>query len=110
MGKVSKFTHFPLEPRCEEYYFLGQVVADFEFGLYSILTDSLETPELDAFFDKPDTMTSSVTYGFLCLVSTISDNSKPQLAPSIKCHKLCFEARVLVLPYHTTGRQNVYLN
>ena len=45
-GKVSSLTHFPLEPGCEGYAFLDQAVADFEQGLDSILTDSLETPKL----------------------------------------------------------------
>ena len=46
-GKVSSLTHFPLEPRCEDYAFLDQAVADFKQGLDSILNDSLETPDLD---------------------------------------------------------------
>ena len=46
-GKVSSLTHFPLEPGCEDFAFLDQAVADFEQGLDSILTDSLETPDLD---------------------------------------------------------------
>ena len=46
-GKVSSLTHFPLEPGCEDYAFLDQAVADFEQGLDSILSDSLETPDLD---------------------------------------------------------------
>ena len=82
-GKVSSLTHFPLEPECEDYAFLDQVVADFEQGLDSILTDSLKTLELDTSLDEPDIITSSVSSGFLHLVSTLSDNSKPQLVPSI---------------------------
>ena len=46
-GKVSSLTHFALEPGCEDYAILDQAVADFEQGLDSILTDSLETLELD---------------------------------------------------------------
>ena len=42
-GKVSSLTHFPLEPGCEDYAFLDQAVGDFEQGLDSILTDSLDT-------------------------------------------------------------------
>ena len=49
-GKVSSLTHFPLEPGCEDYAFFDQAVADFEQGLDSILTDSLQTPELDTSF------------------------------------------------------------
>ena len=64
-GKVSPLTHFPLEPGCENYAFLDQAVADFEQGLDSILTDSLETPELDTSLDEPDAITSSVSSGFL---------------------------------------------
>ena len=53
-GKVSSLTHFPLEPGCEDYAFLDQAVADFEQGLDSILTDSLETLELDTSLEEPD--------------------------------------------------------
>ena len=97
-GKVSSLTHFPLEPGCEDYAFLDQAVADFEQGLDSILTDSLETPELDTSLDEPDAVTSSVSSGLLCSVSTLSDNSKLQLAPSIQTHKLWCQARALLAP------------
>ena len=97
-GKVSSLTHFPLEPGCEDYAFLDQAVADFEQGLDSILTDSLKTLELDTSLDEPDVITSSVSSGFLCSVSTLSDNSKPQLAPSIHTHKLRCKARALLAP------------
>ena len=73
-GKVSSLTHSPLEPGCEDYAFLDQAVADFKQGLDSILTDSLETLELDTSLEEPNAITSSVSSGFLCLVSTISDN------------------------------------
>ena len=58
--------------------FLDQAVADVELGLDPILTDSLKTPELDTFLEEPDAIaSSSVSSGFLHLVSTLSDNSKP---------------------------------
>ena len=98
-GKVSSLTHFPLEPGFEDYAFLDQAVDDFEQGLDSILTDSLETLELDTSLEEPDTVTSSsVSSRFLHLVSTLSDNSKPQLAPSIHTHKLWCQARALLAP------------
>ena len=97
-GKVSSLTHFPLEPGCEDYAFLDQAVADFEQGLDSILTDSLETPELDTSLEEPDAITSSVSSGFLYSVSTLSDNSKLQLAPSIHTCKLWCQARALLAP------------
>ena len=46
-GKVSTLTHFTLELVSNDYSFLDQAMADFEQGLDSILTNSLETPELD---------------------------------------------------------------
>ena len=52
--------------------------------LVLILTDSIETPELDTSFNEPDAITSSVSSGFLCSVNTISDTSKLQLAPNIR--------------------------
>ena len=72
-------------------------MADFEQGLDSILTISLElTPELDASLDEPDAIPSSVSSGFLCLVSTVSNNSKLQLTPSIRSCKLWCMARSLL--------------
>ena len=94
-GKVSSLTHFPLEPGCEDYVFLDQAVADFKQGLDCILTDSLKMPELDTSLEEPDAITSSS--GFLHSVNTLSDNSKPQLTPSI--HTLNCGARLgLFLP------------
>ena len=95
---MSSLTHFPLEPGCEDYAFLDQAVADFEQGLDSILTDSLETLDLDTSLQESDAITSSVSSGFLHSVSTISDNSKPQLAPSIHTCKLWCQARALLTP------------
>ena len=97
-GKVSSLTHFPLESGCEDYAFLDQAVADFEQGLDSILTDSLKTPELDTSLKEPDAITSSVSSGFLPSVNTLSDNSKPQLAPSIHTCKPWCQARALLAP------------
>ena len=71
-GKVSSLTHFPLELGWEDYSFFDQAMADFDQGLDSILTNSLETPKLDTSFDEPDAITFSVSSGFLCLVSTLS--------------------------------------
>ena len=48
--------------------------------------------------DEPDVITSSVSSGFLCLVSTASDTSKPQLVPHIRSHKLWFQTRALLSP------------
>ena len=97
-GKVSSLTHFPLELGCEDYSFLDQAVADFEQGSDSILTNSVETPELDTSLGEPDASTSSVSCGFLCSVSTFSDTSKLQLASSIRSHKLWCQARALLSP------------
>ena len=95
-GKVFSLTHCPLELGCEDYSFLDQAVAEFEQGLDSILANSLETPELDTSLAEPDAITSSVSSGFLCLVSTLSDYSKLQLAPSIRSCKLWCQARALL--------------
>ena len=97
-GKVTSLTHFPLEPGFEDYAFFVQAVADFKQGLDYILTDSLKTLELDTFLEEPDAITSSVSSGFLCSVSSISDNSKLQLAPSIWTHKLGCQTRALLAP------------
>ena len=85
---------------------MDQAVADFEQGLDSILTDSLEILELDTSVQEPDAITSSVPSEFICLVSTLSDNSKPQLAPSICTHKLWCKARGSSCPC-VSGYQDV---
>ena len=97
-GKVASLTHFPLEPGCEDYAFLDQAVPDFEQGLDSILTNSLETLDLDTSLQESDAITSSVSSGFLHSVSTVSDNSKLQIAPTIRTHKLWCQARALLAP------------
>ena len=54
---------------------------------------------MDTSLEEPDAVTSSsVSSGFLHLVSTLSDNSKLQLAPSIHTHKLWCQARALLAP------------
>ena len=96
---MSSLTHFPLEPGREDYAFLDQAVADFKQGLDSILTDSLDTPELNTSLEEPDAVTSSsVPSGFLHLGSSLSDNSKLLLAPSICTCKLWCHARALLAP------------
>ena len=98
-GKVSSLIHFRLEPGCDNYSFLDQEIVDFIQGLDSILTDYVETPELDSSFEKPDIATSSVFSGFLHSISTISDTSKLQLPLSIKSHNCAFACII--------GRQQV---
>ena len=105
--KVSTLTHFPLELGCEDYSFLDQAMADFEQGLDSILTGSLETPELDVSLDEPDAIPSLVSSGFLHLVNTLSDNSKVQLAHSIRSHKLWCQARALLAPVPLATKMSV---
>ena len=50
--------------------------------------DSFETLEQDVSFDGPDAIASLVSLEFLLSLCTLSDSSKPEFAPSIKCHKL----------------------
>ena len=61
-------------------------MADFEQGLDSILTDSIETSELDKSFDEADVITSSDCSEFFYLVSNDSDTSQKLLAFSIRSH------------------------
>ena len=98
MGKVSSLTHCPLEPGCENYSFLDQGMADFEQGVNSILTNSVETLGLDASLKKPDIVLLLVSSGFLHSIITISYTSKPQLASSIKSHWFWCLARALLIP------------
>ena len=86
--KVSKLNHFPLEPSCEDYSFFDQEVEDFKESLDSILMESIDTPGMDPYLDEADAMPSSVSSGFIYFVSTGSDTSILQFAPSIKSCKL----------------------
>ena len=81
-------------------------MADFEQGLDSILTDSPEKPKLGTSVDEPDAITSSVSSGFLHWVSILSDNSKVQLAPSIRSHKLWCQARALLAPVSLAAKMS----
>ena len=83
---------------------MNQAVEDFEHGLDSILTDSVSTPELDEFLDENDAIPSSVSSGSLHLISTVSDTTRPQLAPSIEFQKLWCQARALLLPVQQAGK------
>ena len=83
-------------------------MADFEQGLDSMLTNSLETSKLDAFMDEPDAIPSSVSSGSLCLVSTLSNNSKLQLAPSIRSCKLWCQGRALLAPVPLATKMSAF--
>ena len=105
--QVDKFTHtwsveqfvacphIILGSLVRYYSFLDQTVANFKQGLDSILTNSLETPELDTSLDETDAITSSVSSGFLHMISTLSENSKSQLSPSIRSCTLLTSPRLL---------------
>ena len=103
MSIVFTLTHFPLELGSKDYSFLNQAVEDFEHTLDSILIESIDTPELDAFLEEIDAMPYSVSSFFLYLVSPVSDTSRLKLASSIKSFTLCCQARALVFAC-LTGR------
>ena len=88
----------PLEPQCEDYSFMDQEVKGFGHGLNFILTDSVNTPELDVSFDEANVMPFSFSSEFPSLVNAISDDSRVQLAPSIISQKIWCQARVPLLP------------
>ena len=68
MGKLPT-TYFPLKQGCEDYSFLNQAVEDFKHGLDSILMNSINTTELNASLYEVDTIPSSVSSGYLCLIN-----------------------------------------
>ena len=61
------------------------------------------TPKQDASFDEVDAMPYS---GFLCLISTFSNNFSLQLSPSTKSHTLWCQARELLLPVTQAGKMS----
>ena len=91
-SKVSTLAHFQLEPGCEDYSFLGQAVEN--LGMIRILfSQPLSTHE-----NWMHPLMKLVPYliKFLCLVSTVYDTSRLQLAPSLKSCMLWCQARVLL--------------
>ena len=69
-----------------------------------LLIESIETPELDATIEKHDGVPSSVSLGFLCSISDISDTPKLQI--SIKFCKLWGQASALHLPVPVAGKMS----
>ena len=93
-GKVSLLTRFPLFPLC--LFGSGCCWLWTKLGFHP--HQLTQTPELDTSLDEPDVITSSVSSGFLFSVSTLSDNSRPQLAPRICTCKVWCQARALLAP------------
>ena len=71
-----------------------------------ILMVSGDTPKLHASFDYADVMSSSVSSIFICLAGTTSDNSRLQLAPSIKSHTFWCKTRYILLPVPQAGKMS----
>ena len=72
-------------------------------GLLSVVL-ILFSQTLDSSFGEADAMPSSVSSNFLHLVHTISDTSRPQIAPSISSHKLWCQTRALLLSVPQAGK------
>ena len=53
---------------------------------------------MDASLDEPNAITYSLSFRFLHSGSILSDNSKAQLDPCIRSHKLWCQARALLAP------------
>ena len=96
-GKVSSLTHLPLEPGCEEYAFWIRLFLTLNKAwIPSSLIHSRHQN-----WTLPWMSLMSLHFqssAFLCWVSTLSDNSKPQLASSVCTHKLWCQARDLLAP------------
>ena len=73
----------------------------------SILPDCAKTLEVDALFEEPDGFPSLVSSGFLHLVPFLI-LLNCYLAPSIKFHKLWFQARALPLPVPLASKMSSF--
>ena len=97
-GKVSSLTHFPLEPGLWGLLFSGPghgwLWTRLRFYPHQFPWDT----RIGCFLGWAWCHSIFSLFWFLCLVSTLSDNSKPQLAPSIRSHKLWCQARALLAP------------
>ena len=94
---MSTLVHYLVDLDCKDYNFLDQALKDFGHGLYYILMDCVKMQEFVVSFDESDAI-------FLQFLPGSYDNSKPQLVPCTKYHKLCFQARVLLLPVLLLGK------
>ena len=93
-GKVSSLTHFPLEPGLFWIRLLLTSNKDWTPSSLIHLRHQIWTLPCRSLY----AITSSVSSGLLHSVSTVSDNSKLQLAPSIHTHnKLWCQARALLV-------------
>ena len=93
--------------RCEDSSFLDQAVEDFELGLYSLLMDSVNTPELNAFFHEADALPSLValqgSYSQLILFLSLLDCS---LLTSIKSGKIMVPDYGFTFPVPQAGKMS----
>ena len=106
IDEVSILTHFFLESGYKDYSFLNQVVADFELW-FSFHPHWLQhNTSTWCILWWAWCCDFSVSPGFLHWVTKISDNSKPQLAPSIKSHELRCQNRELILPVPVAGKMS----
>ena len=72
-------------------------MGDFEHGLDSIFTYSINTSELAASLNEADAIPSSISTGLPCSVITVSDTSRLQLDPSIKSLQVMVPGKTLLL-------------
>ena len=66
----------------------------------------LTHPKPDAFVDESDAIALQVSSGFLYLVSTVSDNSKPWLALTVKFCRLWCQVRAMLMSVSLADRMS----
>ena len=71
--------------------------------VWILFSHTVSTQELDESLHEANAIPST---GFLHSVSTVSDNSRLQVAPSIKYHKLWSQARALLLAVLQAGKKS----
>ena len=106
IGKVSRLTHLQLNQGVRITHFWNKESKTLSMALILSPQTLVNTPKLNASFDKADAMPSSVSSEFLCLVSNNSDNSRLKPATKIKYYNLWFQARTLLLPVPQAGKMS----
>ena len=97
--RCHHLTTFHLNQDMRIIHFWTKQLQTLEQGIDSILTASIKTPELGKHpLIGLRSLLLPISSRFLCLVSTITDSSKPQLPPSIRSHKLWSQARAQFSP------------
>ena len=103
-GKVSSLTHFPLELGCEDYAFWIRLLLTSNKDWIPSSLIHLRHQNWILPWRSLMPLHIQSLLGFSAWLVPFSDNSKPQLAPTIQTCKLWCQARALLAPVSLTTK------